>query len=189
VEGRADSVRQHRPKRHLATRISRCQRSSVDKIVEHGQSGAEDRDGGEPHAQSAQCYDARAPSHDRRHHSTAQDHHIGVPDEYSGLECDESREAHPDPACGAGVRGQHRPEHEAAAGGDLRRIGERRHVLAPAEQQRRAGRAVQADRGRPTEPAQSVPRADEQPRTRQRSKEQRRPANDPERFERCSEKG
>ena len=82
---------------------------------------------------------SQPPRRDHGHDGAAEDHDVGVADEGRELDRHESGEAGPGAPPGTGLGCQHRPQQEPGTGRDQRGVGERRHVVAPGERQRRSG--------------------------------------------------
>ncbi len=175
---------------NLARPVPGLQRAAVHHVVEQAHTRAEHRDRAQPPPQrrSGQPRRPQPPGHQHGHNGAAKHDHVRIADEHRRLDGHEPGQPGPGAPPGSGLVGQHRPQQRPAAGRDQRGVGERRHVVTPGEQQRRARRAEQADRRRAAEAPQPPPRAGEQAHAAQRPVKQRRQPDDAQRLERRGKK-
>jgi hypothetical protein len=153
------------------------------EVVEDRQAGAECGDGAQPPGERGRWYLPQAPGHYYRYGGAAEHHDVGVAGEGRGLQRYEPGQACPGAPPHRRLGGQDRPQQRAGAGRDQRGVGERRHIVPPGEQQRRARGAEQADGGTAAEAAQPAAGAEEQAQAAERAVEQRRQPDDIECLE------
>jgi hypothetical protein len=173
----------------LARLVPGFERAAIYEIIEYGHPGTEDRDRREPPAGRARGHARGPPPAGGQHgHDGAAEHDdVGVAHEHGSLDSREAEQPGPGAPPSGGVVGQQGPQQRAGAGGDQRGIGERRHVVPPREQQRRAGGAEKPDRRGPAVGPEPAPGTEEQADAAKGAVEQGGQPDDAERRERRGE--